>query len=299
MKNVLWGAIGLGVLATATMAAPAIIGTASVRGTMRVDGANVLSNATLFDGSVVETDKATTALHLDKGVEVKLATDSRGTLYRDRLVLQKGSGETMSAGGFVVEANGLHVVPDMPNSRGVVSMKDGGSVEVAALSGGVHVTNSSGFVLASLQPGRILSFTMDATGAIGVSTVTGCLSKFDGAYFLTVSQTGVVYELTGQDLDKLVGRTVTVTGTPDLNAQPKRKAAGVILVSNATAGKGNVSCSATAGGAIAAAGVALGAKLAIGGIMVGAATGTAMAINDIATSGASTGPASVLPPASL
>ena len=69
------------------------IGTASVRGDMRVDSYTVNGNATLFDGSVVETGQATADLRLNKGTEITLATSSRGTLYSNRLVLQQGEGE--------------------------------------------------------------------------------------------------------------------------------------------------------------------------------------------------------------
>ena len=55
------------------------IGTVSARGDMRVDGYRVNGDATLFDGTVVETGQASAASLLDKGVEIKLAQDSRGT----------------------------------------------------------------------------------------------------------------------------------------------------------------------------------------------------------------------------
>ena len=44
-----------------------VIGTASARGDMRVDSYMVKGNATLFDGSVVETGQATADLRLNKG----------------------------------------------------------------------------------------------------------------------------------------------------------------------------------------------------------------------------------------
>src|ERR1035438_10163191 len=69
------------------------IGTASARGDMRVDSYSVKGNATLFEGSVVETGQATADLRLNKGTEITMSTGSRGTLYSDRLVLRPGEGE--------------------------------------------------------------------------------------------------------------------------------------------------------------------------------------------------------------
>lgn len=245
---------------------------------MQVDGARILSNATLFEGSVVETGRTSATLRLENGgAQVRLASDSRGTLYRDRLVLARGSGEVIGANSFAVEAAGVRILTDGTASNSVVVMHGDHSVDVAALTGSLRVTTNSGFMLASLTPGRSMNF-QDAAGASAPTNITGCVSKIDNAYFLTVSQTGVVYELTGQNLDDVVGKNVNVVGTPEPNGQPKRNAVGVILVTTATPVKGDSGCSATAGGAIGAVGAALGMKLLIGGIVVGAATGSAVGI---------------------
>lgn len=79
------------------------IGTASARGDMRVDSYMVRGNATLFDGTVLETGQATADLRLDKGTQITMSTSSRGTLYRDRLVLQQGESEMTASGSFQLE----------------------------------------------------------------------------------------------------------------------------------------------------------------------------------------------------
>lgn len=211
------------------------IGTASVRGDMRVDGYRVSGDATLFDGSVVQTGQASAALRLNKGVEIKLATDSRGTLYRDRLVLQQGSSEWTPSSSFSVEANGLRVTPNEPNSKGLVSLGGANTVEVAALTGGFQVRNDQGLLLARVSPGHVMSFGAIQSGTPNSNsnsiTVTGSISFEGGFYFLSVAQTGVVYELTGKDFSKEFGATVTVTGTLDPNAKPAYGASAVINVS--------------------------------------------------------------------
>ena len=215
-----------------------VIGTASVRGDMRVDGYRVSGDATLFDGSVVQTGQASAALHLNKGVEIKFATDSRGTLYRDRLVLQQGSSEWTPSSSFSLEASGLHVTPDEPNSKGLVSLGGALTVEVTALTGGFQVKNDNGMLLARVSPGHTMSFGafQSGTSASNSVTVTGDVSFTGGICFLYVPGTGVVYELKGMDFSKQFGATITVTGMIDPNAKPANGASAVIDVSEAKSG---------------------------------------------------------------
>jgi len=256
------------------MAETSAIGTASARGSMRIDGSVVNGNATLFDGTVVETSEAMTAVRLDKGVEIKLATDSRGKLYSDHLVLEKGAGEVAAPGRFMLQANGLRVTPEAPNSRGVVSFQDSKTVQVSALQGSFDVANDQGILLASVQPGRMLLFNMQDAGATAPTTVTGaltretdkCVANGGKKYYITVKDTGVKYEVTGPGLDALVGKTVTLTGTLDTSVQPSKCAAGLIAASNVTP---------VGGGAAAAAGMALKTKWIIAGVAIAAAGATA------------------------
>ena len=219
------------------------IGTAIARGDMRVDGYMVTGNATLFDGTVVETGKASAALRLDKGGEITLSDHARGTLYRDRLVLQQGSGEWTGSGSFPVELNGLLVTPSGPDSRGVVSMSASNTGEVAALSGELRVTNSHGLLLAGVHPDSGISLAAPQAGAPGSApaqgqvpmSLYGTVSKVDGRYYLTLPRPdlGVVYELKGANLDKLIGKQVLVKGTANLSENlAAAGAAHVIAVSS-------------------------------------------------------------------
>lgn len=246
------------------------IGFASARGSIRINGSLINSNATLFDGTLIETDKATTALRVDKGVELKLGTDSRGKVFRDRLVLEKGASEFTSLGKFRLEASTLKISADDPSSRGVIKMKDAQSVEVSALTGGFQVTTQRGLLLAKIRPGHAVAFDMGQAGVAAQTKITGTLSKKEGAYFVTVPETGVVYEVTGKNLNSFVGKKVIVTGTPDPKAHPQGIAAAVIIVSSTT-----VVGSAT--GATAA-GMAIGTKLIIAGVVIAGVAGTSVGI---------------------
>ncbi len=236
------------------------IGTASARGDLRVDSYAVKGNATLFDGSVVETGQATAELRLSKGAEITMSSSSRGTLYSDRLVLQQGESELSAPSSFQLEANGLRVTANEPNSRGVVSLKVGNTVEVASLNGSFGVTSDHGILLANVRPGRVVSFTMQADANPAVFSGVGLVSFENGTYYLTTSE-NVKYVLTCKDTHKYVGDKVVVSGT----------------IQGQAGGAGAMLCVKTMdinGGS----GLSMGTKWLIAGILVGAGAGTGIAL---------------------
>jgi hypothetical protein len=193
---------------------------------MQVDNYSVKGNATLFDGSVVETGQASAQLRLDKGTEITMAASSRGTLYRDHMVLQQGKSELTSSSTFQIKANGLHVTPSGTNAKGVVSLDSGNTVEVAALTGSFKVTNEQGILVASVHPGQPLSFAMQAGGSSTAFSGTGIVTAEGGHYYITVD--AVLYEITGKDLSSEVGKTVTITGKIVTGATPDGGATAVV-----------------------------------------------------------------------
>ena len=258
---------------THAVAAAPSIGTASAHGNILIDGSRVYGNATIFDGTLIETGKATTELHMLKGVDLVLASDSRGKLYGDRLVLEKGTSEIRKAGNFRLQANELTILPLNANSKGVVSLVGTRTVDVMALTGAFHVWKSTGELLAKVEPGNALEFSAQPAGSTAPVTIIGTLTKENGHYYITVPETGAKYEIVGKDLDKLVGKKVSVTGTPDPNA------AAVIIASDVqSAGSGKVK----AGG-----GMSTGSKVAITSIIVGGGTGLGVGIAEASKSSAS------------
>jgi hypothetical protein len=235
------------------------IGTASARGDMRVDSYMVKGNATLFDGSVVETGQASADLRLAKGTEITMAVSSRGTLYSDRLVLQQGQSELAANSSFQLQANGLRVTPSEPHSRGVVSMKSSNTVEVAALTGSFGVTNDHGVLLASVRPGRTVSFAMQAAAGPLSFYGVGMVSYENGNYYLTIA-TDEKFLLTGQDFSKYVGKKMQVTGTVQAGTTTAGGAAQVVTVSSLAINGAVGGISTTAliiGGVVVAGGVGL------------------------------------------
>lgn len=200
-------------MASYASGATAVLGTASVRGNMLVDGYTVSGDATVFNGSVVETGDASANLRMGRGVDITMSKSSRGTIYQDRFVLQRGESELTAPGSFELEANGLHVAANKPNSVAVVGLTAANSVQVAALSGSVEVRDGQGILLSNVLPGRPLSFAMQTqanSSPYTVSTV-GLLDFENGQYYLTTDE-NVKYALTGQDFQKFVGDKVVITG---------------------------------------------------------------------------------------
>jgi hypothetical protein len=235
VRNLAVAAMLAATLANAS-AGTVAIGTASARGDMRVDQYKVNGNATLFDGSVVETDQATADLRLDRGVDITMSTGSRATLFHDRIVLQKGASELTTSSPFQVDANNLRVTASASDARGVVAVKSGNMVEVAALSGSFGVTNDKGALLARVVPGHPLSFSLEAGAGAAASGSqpfegTGILSKeADGNYLLSVGE--VKFQITGSGLDRGVGKKVTIKGTTVPDQAPADGAVMVVNVSS-------------------------------------------------------------------
>jgi hypothetical protein len=200
---------------------------------------------------------------MDEGATITMSTNSRGTLYSDRLVLQQGESELTAPEAFHLEAEGLHVAADGPNSRGVVSLEPGNAVHISALSGTFSVTSDHGLALASISPGRAMTFAFQSGSSGDAFMGTGKVSFSDGQYYLTLKSTGVKYELKGEGLAKLVGREVTITGTLETPTSPTDGGIDIVdIVSRKVVGGGLTGTS----------------EAIIAGVIVGASVGAAVGI---------------------
>src|SRR5260370_42008634 len=160
------------------------IGMVISRGGFQVDNAQVSGNATLFDGTVIQTGGAAGNLELNTGIRMQLASDSRGRVFRDRLVLERGVGQ-LNGTGYQIEARTLRVTADEAYGSGRVALSGPSRVTVAALTGRLRVTNAQGLLVASLLPVAALEFEPQAGGTNAASRVTGTLRKQGGKFFLT------------------------------------------------------------------------------------------------------------------
>jgi len=86
-------------LSAVTFAAPAI-GIVTASGHFNVEGSQVWGNATLFDGTTIETGSASSELALSNGVKVQLAAGSRARIWQNRLVLETGVAQLAAPASF-------------------------------------------------------------------------------------------------------------------------------------------------------------------------------------------------------
>jgi hypothetical protein len=276
---------------TAAGATPAI-GVATSSGRMIVDSGETPGNATIFDGSTLQTEKSISHARMKDGARVWIAADSRGKFFADHFDLQQGSA---SFSGYQATANGLSIRTEGAEGRAVVSLH-GKAIEVASLSGGVHVFNAQGVNVANLVPGKALNLTPQDAGASAPSSLTGCPVRTSSGIIMTDEGSDVTVQLRGGKITPR--KRVTITGSMAANATPVRPATQVIDVASVKeiggACKQGTASAAAAGGAAGAAGAtgAAGAGISattavIGGVAAAAAVGTAIAVS--VTNGASTG----------
>lgn len=260
-------------------AATSVIGVAVANGNFLLDRSEVVGNSTVFDGSVVQTSKSMSDLSLTSGLKMRLAVDSRGKVFHDRLVMEEGAGQ-VSGSKYLVEARGLRVIPVGSNATVRVALGPETLVEVAAVTGSFQVETLAGIRVANMTPGSALSFTEEA-GASMPTVLCGKPLHVNGKFVLTDKTTGVTVELTGISLDEFGGKSISVTGNMAGSEvlhvlSAKRSSCG------GTAAKAGQAGAAGAGAAGAGAGAA-GAGAAGAGAAVGLSTA---AVAGIAVAGA-------------
>jgi len=260
-------------LMAAGAAAPGI-GIATGGGGFRIDQANVAGNGTVLEGSLVETGRGPSEVRIKDGADLLLGLESRGRVFRGRLVLERGTAEVQAQQQpYGVEATGLRVLA-AGNARAQVSLVGPERLQVAALAGGVRVTTAAGLLLAEVPEGRALEFAVQDAGAAPPTTLTGKVVESHGHYLLTDDTAGITVELKGPNLAQLVGKRVEVTGTLDTAAQPAAGATHVLAVTGT-----RVLGATAAPTATAAAGMSLATKAVIAGVVIaGAAAGTAIGL---------------------
>ena len=257
---------------TISYAGSPAIGLVMAKGSFRVDNSQVWGNATLLDGTTIETARVASQLHLNSGARLELAAESRGKVHQDRLILERGAGQLENSASFRIEARGLRVFAT-GNAAAQVGFDKENRVVVAARNGPVRVTTEAGIVVANVEPGAPLALQPQVAGAAPPAKLRGCLEAKNGRYLLRDETAKVTVELVGPGLAAEVGNVIEVEGVTDLVAKP---AAGATQVVKVSAMKRVGSCKAPpavpppAAAAGGWAGLATGAKIAIiAGVTVG------------------------------
>lgn len=230
----------------------------------------MIGNGTLFEGTTVETSETAGRLRLNNGVEMRLASSSRGTVFSDRFVLVRGAGELEGAERFLIEARGLQILAEGPAAAGRVAVTEDHRVQVAALRGHFRVMTPDGVAVAAMPAGKALEFDASQAGAAAPWSMIGCLMEKDGRYLLRDETTGLTVEVRGAGLHSSVGNQVAITGVVVPGAQPAEGASQMIQVS--TVRQTGESCSSPAAAPPPAKSAATGKKKAvIAGVVVAAA----------------------------
>lgn len=257
-------AAGVSMLGAATRS----IGVATSDGNIFINDAKTAGNATIFDGNTLQTQTGVSRVLLNDGAQVRFAAESRGKIFADHVDMEKGSARIS---GFAATANGLSIRADV-STTATVSMLPGKTVEVAALTGNVHVFNAEGINVANLLPGRALNLKPQDAGAAAPSSLTGCAVSVSGTLLLTDETSNVTVQLRGGNVR--AGRRVQVTGSTVANATATKPATQVINVTGVKQVGG--ACKAGTAAAAAGAGAAgAGAAAGAGGAAAGAAGGAA------------------------
>jgi len=270
---------------TLSQADPAAIGTVVATGNFQLNDAKVSGNATLFEGTTIQTGAAPSEVRLNNGARMSLGAGARGRVYQDRLLLERGESQIQAGGGYLVQARSLRILSEGAASSGRIALAGQSKVQVAALTGALRVTNSKGILVSRVMPGAAIEFEPQAAGAAAPSRLSGCLVMTAGKYLLTDETTNVTAELKGSGLQTQVGNWVEIVGTMDPSAKSvaeasqsikitavKRLAKGCSAASKAKAAAAAGAAAAGAGAAAGGTGIGIGATVAIVGGVAAAAT---------------------------
>jgi hypothetical protein len=264
------------ILVAQLMAGTSGIGVAAANGTFMLDSSKVTGNATIFEGNALETSGAASMLRLNSGVRIKLDADTRGRVYHDRALLERGSGTFELGNSFQVQAGALRIsgATESTASSARIGFRGVKTVQIAALQGSVRVQNLFGVVVANVPAGEAFEFTAPAANHENdeyVSKMTGRVRREGAKYFLEDEISKVQVELRGDLVPRHAGQRVVVNGVMRAGANGTP----ILQVSELTV---EPSESKRGGGTVAASGGVSHTAVIAGVVVAGAAAGAAVAI---------------------
>ena len=263
------------IVTTLACAGPAIVGTATSKGSFELDGSTVGGNATLLAGASIETSTSSSSVHLNGGVAVVLAPGSKGGFFADRAVLEKGSERLSGPARFRVEARGLSILADGPGSAANVRLAGETRVQVTALSGSFDVFNARGTLVAKVFPDEALELEPQASEFFAM--VSGCLHQV-GLHFLLVDETtNVIVELGGAGLEKETSNRISISGSAEPQTKPVFGATQFLRIMSLRRLRKGCGSNNRAAAAAIGAGAATGGAASAGGAGAGGAAGGAAA----------------------
>src|SRR5581483_5276612 len=222
------------------LSASGALGFAYVNGTYRSDGRSVRGNATLFGGTIIETDEAPAKLDLDDGTRAWLTPHSKIRVTARRLLLLEGLSEVHSVGSHDLAAGSINIrLKSDSITRVAVDATHGATV--VSVRGTAAVSNANGVLVGSIGVGQSVRFTA-YEGAAKIVQSSGCLERRGDGFALTDRVTNVTFRLNGRSLDDAVGRVISIRGY-----QEGQRADGTPTVKvTAVDHDGNISCGTSA-----------------------------------------------------
>ncbi len=199
---------------SALLASNTPIGFVTVIGSMRVDGSEIRENATILEGTSLETYVNPARVALKSGTQLELAAEGSARIYGDRIVLEKGFAQLHASSRYSIFASSLRVVPKNASTLRIGYASDK-AVEVSVVRGEAQILNKEGALVASVMPNHTIELTPEENGPGAESNLTGQLTKSGGHYYLNDSASNVTYELKGENLDTAVGNCINITGHGD------------------------------------------------------------------------------------
>ena len=187
------------------------VGVAVARGDFRLDGSSIHGNATVLDGSALETSNVVSVVQLKQGGSVTLGEGARVKMFNNHMELEHGVGQVSGTSHYPIDVSRIRIQP-ADGSQARVRVADDKQILVAAMIGPVHVSTMDGVMLANIVPGATMAFAPQ--GAVGATSLSGQLTKSGGTFLLKDHTTGIVFQVSGcNDLAGKVNKTVSVTGT--------------------------------------------------------------------------------------
>jgi hypothetical protein len=181
-------------------------------GKVQVDGSEVPGSAVVFAGSLVSTGDRSSNIQFSDGSSAVLHPSASLTVYSERTVLQRGVAMQRAVEKHPVSAGEMRISGVTPNSTALVGMKDESHIEVAAQEGATEVRSSQGALVARLEPGMVLSFTLAQANGNTQEGGGGICGDLQPNHQLIDMFTQVTYQLQGSGLDAYIGKSIRVTG---------------------------------------------------------------------------------------
>ena len=213
-------------------AASSTLGFITVQGTFQLDKSRIWGNATLLDGSAVETDKTRSEIHLQNGSQIQLAPASKARFFAGHAMVEKGSMRIQAAAAYRVEARGLQIATVDDNTRAGVALQGADGITVSVASGELTIANPAGTLVADVTAGKSVTLTPEPGGTPGFTRLTGCLLTRKSSAFLVDQASSITFQLEGGGASSEAGNRVEITGTLSQASPQKHGQLPMINVSN-------------------------------------------------------------------